>query len=54
MLGRERQREDVVVGEQPPHVLGELAGLVDLGGSRRDPLVRQHADGVAEHLVLVG
>ena len=54
MLGRERQGQDVVVGEQSPHVLRELAGLVDLGGPRRDPLVGQDADGVAEHLVLVG
>ena len=50
---RERQGQDVVIGQQPAQVLGELAGAVDLGGTRRDPLVGQHADGVAEHLVLL-
>ena len=54
VLDRERQREDVVVGEQPPHVLGELGRSVDLGGARGDPLVGEDADRVAEHLVLFG
>ena len=52
LLG-ERQGQDVVVGQQPAQVLGELAGPVDLGRARRDALVGQHADGVAEHLVLL-
>ena len=52
MLGRERQGEDVVVGEQPAHVLGELAGLVDLRGAGGDAVVGQHADRVAEHLLV--
>ena len=47
LLG-ERQREDVLGGEQLADVLRELAGPVDLGGARRDPLVGEHADGVAE------
>ena len=54
MLGRERQGEDVVVGQKPAHVLGELADLVDLGGPGRDPLVGEDADRVAEHLLLLG
>ncbi len=51
---RERQGQDVVVGQQAAQVLGELAAPVDLGGPGRDALVGQDADGVAEHLVLLG
>ena len=54
MLRRERQGQDVVLGEEPAHVLGELGGPVDLGGARRDALVGEDADGVAEHLLLLG
>ena len=43
-----------MVGEQPTEVLGELAGAVDLGRPRRDPLVGQDPDRIAEHLVLLG
>ncbi len=48
VLDRERQREDVLGGEQLREVLRELAGPVDLGGARRDPLVGEDADRVAE------
>ena len=50
----ERQPEDVVGGEELLDVPGELGRLVDLGGARRDLLVGQHADRVAEHLLLLG
>ena len=35
-------------------VLRELAGPVDVGGSRRDPLVGEHAHGVAQEQLLLG
>ena len=35
-------------------VLRELAGPVDLGGPRRDPLVGELADGVAQEDLLLG
>ena len=54
VLGRERQRQDVVVGEQPAHVLGELRRPIDLGGARRDAVVSEDADRVSQHLLLVG
>ena len=50
----ERQRQDVVRGEERAHVLGKFGGPVDLGGSRRDLLVGQDADGVAQHRLLIG
>ena len=50
----ERDREDVVRREQPAHVLGPGGRPVDLGGARRDPLVGEHADGVAQELLLLG
>ena len=53
VLLREREREDVVVGQELAEVLGELGGPVDVGRARGHPLVREHADGVAEHLVLL-
>ncbi len=42
------------VGEELAEVLRELAGPVDLGGARRDPLVGEDADGVAEEQLLLG
>ena len=53
VLDRERQREDVVLSEQLDHVPRELAALVDRGGTRRDALVREHANGVSEVALLV-
>ena len=50
----ERQRQDVLGRQQLAKVLGELAGLVDLGGSRRDPFVGKGADSVAEERLLLG
>ena len=40
--------EDVVLGEQLADVPRVLAGAVDLGRARRDPLLRELADHVAE------
>ena len=40
-------------GEERAHVLGELGGAVDLGGSRGDLLIGQDADSVAQHRLLV-
>ena len=54
VLGRERQAEDVVGGEEILDVPGKFGGPVDLGRPRRDPLVGQHTDRVAEHLLLLG
>ena len=54
VLGRERQGEDVVIGEEPAHVLGELAGPVDVGRARRDAVIGKDADRVSQHLLLVG
>ena len=50
----ERQRQDVVRGEERAHVLGKFGGPVDLGGSWRDLLVGQDADSVAQHRLLIG
>ena len=55
VLGRERQGQDVVVAPAARRRSSrELAGPVDLGGPRRDALVGEDADGVAEQLVLLG
>ena len=40
--------------EERAHVLGELGGTIDLGGSWRDLLVSQDAHGVPQHRLLVG
>ena len=48
----ERQAEQVVLAEQLDHVPGELGGLVDLLGARRDPLARQLADRLQDELAL--
>ena len=50
----ERQAQDVVGGEELLDVPRELRRPVDLGRSRRDPLVGEDADRVAEHLLLLG
>ena len=47
LLG-ERQREDVVLAEQLADVPRVLALLVDLRRARRDPLLRDLPDRVAE------
>ena len=54
VLDRERQGQDVLIGQEAAQVLGELAGPVDLGGPGRHLLVGQDADGVAEHELLLG
>ena len=43
-----------MLGEELADVLRELAGAIDLGGARRDPLVGQDADRVAEQRLLLG
>ena len=53
-LRRERQRQDVLRGEQLAQVLRELAGPVDLRGPRRDALIGEGADGVSEERLLLG
>ena len=53
LLG-ERQRQDVLGGQQLAQVLRELAGPVDLGGPRRDALVGEDADGVTQEQLLLG
>ena len=50
----ERDREDVVVGEQAADVVGPLGGPVDLRGPGRDALVGELADRVAEEHLLLG
>ena len=50
----ERQGQDVLGGQQLAKVLGKLAGLVDLGGPRRDAFVGEGADSVAEERLLLG
>ncbi len=54
VLGRERQPEDVLGGEEVLEVPRELGRPVDLGGPGRDPLTGELADGVAELALLVG
>ena len=49
----ERDREDVVVREQAADVLGPGGGPIDVRGARGDPLVGEHADGVAQELLLL-
>ena len=44
----ERQRQHVLLGEQPPDVPRVLGGAVDLGGARRDLLLREPAHQVAK------
>jgi hypothetical protein len=48
MLGLERQREHVVLGEQPADIPRVLSGSVDLGSARRDLLLRQPPHEVAK------
>ena len=54
VLARGTAGEDVVAREQLLDVPRELGGPVDLGGTRRDPLVGEDADGVAERELVVG
>src|SRR5579862_4449639 len=49
----ERQGEHVLRRQQLADVLGELAGSVDLGGARRDPLVGERVERVAEEDLLL-
>ncbi len=51
---RKRQCQDVLRREQRAKVLRELAALIDVLGPRRDSLVGQGADGVAEERLLLG
>ncbi len=53
ILRRERQPEDVLLGEDPADVPRILGLLVDLGRSRRDLLARDLADRRAEIEVLL-
>ena len=50
----ERQPEQVVVGEQPAHVLGELAAGVDRRRARRHARGDDLADDVAKREVILG
>ena len=54
MLDRVRQGEDVLGGEELLEVLREGRGPVDLGGARRDPLVGEDLDCVAEVALRLG
>jgi hypothetical protein len=54
VLGWERQPEDVVTGQELLDVPRELGGLVDRGRARRDLLVGEDPDRVAEHQLLLG
>src|SRR5439155_26773297 len=54
VLGRERQAEDVVRGEELADVRGELGRPIDLGRTRRDLLVGEEPDRVTEHELLLG
>ena len=47
-------RVQVGLGQRVEHVLGNSRGLVDLGGPRRDLVVGQVTDGLAERLMLLG
>ena len=49
----EEEREDVVLAVQLDDVPGKLVRLVDLRRARRDPLVRQGANEVADLTLLV-
>ena len=51
---RERERQDVVLGQQLDHVPWELGLLVDLGGAGRDLFVGKLRDGVAQRGLLFG
>ena len=53
LLG-ERQRQDVLGGQQLAEVLRELAGSIDLGGARRDLLVGQDPDRLAQQRLVLG
>src|SRR3954452_4999793 len=53
-LRSEREREDVLLGEQPADVPGVLAGTVDVRGPGTDAFVHDLADRCAEILVLLG
>ena len=53
LLGK-RQGQDVLGCQELAEVLGELAGPIDLGGTRRDPLVGELADGIAQESLLLG
>jgi hypothetical protein len=50
----ERQREQVVGGEQVADILRELAGRVDLGGPQGDPAHREIPDQVTQIKLLLG
>ena len=51
---REGKAQDVLLGEDLADVPRVFVGLVDLGGARRDLLLGDLADEVAEVLVLLG
>ena len=54
MLDRERQRQDVLRGEELAEVLGELCRPVDLRGPWRDTLVGEDPDRVAKVALRLG
>ena len=54
VLDRERERQDVLRGEESAEVLRELGGSVDLGGTWRDALVGEDPDRVAEDALRLG
>ena len=54
VLGRERQRQDVLRGQQLAEVLGEFAGPIRLGRPRGDTLVGENPDRVAKECLLLG
>ena len=53
LLG-ERDAEDVVVGQELADVLGPFGRSIDRGGPRRDLVVGEDADGVAQEDLLSG
>src|SRR5436190_1657434 len=54
VLGRERQCQDVLTGQQLTEVLGDLSGAVVVRGTRCDSLIGKRADGIAKEGLLLG
>ena len=54
VLLRVRQAQDVVAGEELLDVPRELGRPIDLGSARRDPIVGEHPDRVAQRELVVG
>src|SRR6185312_3278656 len=53
VLLREGEREDVVLAQELDRIPGELGGVVDLGGARRDPLAGERAHRLDQHAAVV-